>query len=296
MELYVLRSFLAVAEARSFSGAARATHSTQSALSRQIARLEKELGVQLFERYARHVECTPAGQLLLPLVESVVTGTDRVISVAREQAGSATRKVRFGAVPNVLACLLAPILVNFLAEFPDMSVDLVGMEDALIEKAVVNGELDCAVITPWGSSRVATRHLLTEEILLVVPEGHRLAGCEAVSFEMLVNESILLPPATNNFYNTVAAAMRKAGIEPRDPYRANYPELTKALVRKGVGVAPLPKTLVTAGGLEGLVAIPFAQPLYRNLCLVYARGRSLSPAARALMNYVRAAIAHSTDA
>ncbi|NLV72750.1 MAG: LysR family transcriptional regulator [Actinobacteria bacterium] len=292
MELYLLRSFLAVAEARSFSGAARAIHSTQSAVSRQIAKLEKELGVQLFERYGRHVDCTPAGQLLLPLVAEVVTGTDRVISLAREQAGTATRKVRFGAVPNVLANLLAPILVNFLAESPDTSVDLVAMEDALIEEAVANGELDCAVITPWGSSRVVTRHLLTEEILLVVPEGHHLADCPAVSFEMLAGESILLPPATHNFYNTVAAAMRKAGIEPRAPYRANYPELTKALVRKGVGVAPLPKMLVTGEGLEGLVAIPFAQPLYRNLCLVYQRGRSMSPGTRALMNYVKAAVSH----
>ena len=291
MELYLLRAFLAVAEARSFSGAARATHSTQSALSRQIARLEKELGVQLFERYGRHVECTPVGQLLLPLTEQVVAGTDRVISLAREQAGTAIQKVRFGAVPNVLAGLLAPILVSFLAESPATSIDLVGMEDALIEEALANGELDCAVITPWGSNRVVTRHLLTEEILLVVPEGHRLAGCSAVSFDMLTDESILLPPATNNFYNTVAAAMRRAGIEPRDPYRANYPELTKALVRKGVGVAPLPKMLATAGDLEGLVAIPFAQPLYRNLCLVYPRGRSLSAGTRALMNYVRASIA-----
>lgn len=294
MELYLLRSFLAVAEARSFSGAARSTHSTQSALSRQIAKLEKELGVQLFERYARHVELTPTGQLLLPLVESVVSGTERVVNLAREQAGMVTRKVRFGAVPNVLANLLAPILVSFLAESPDMSVDLVGMEDALIEEAVMNGELDCAVITPWGSSRVVTRHLLTEEILLVVPEGHRLAGYSAVSFEMLTNESILLPPATHNFYNTVASAMRRAGIEPRDPYRANYPELTKALVRKGVGVAPLPKMLAS-DSLDGLVAIPFAQPLYRNLCLVYARGRPLSAAARALMNYVRAAVLHQAN-
>jgi LysR family transcriptional regulator, transcription activator of glutamate synthase operon len=294
MELYLLRSFLAVAEARSFSGAARATHSTQSALSRQIAKLEKELGVQLFMRYGRHVDTTPTGQLLLPLVENVVAGTERILSLAQEQAGTATRKVRFGAVPNVLANLLAPILVSFLAESPDMSVDLVGLEDALLEEAVANGELDCAVITPWGSGRLATRHLLTEEILLVVPEGHRLAGCDAVSFEMLENESILLPSATHNFYNTVAAAMRKAGIEPRDPYRANYPELTKALVRKGVGVAPLPKMLVTSDGLDGLVAIPFSQPLYRNLCLAYPRGRTVSAGTRALMNYVRAAVAHQT--
>lgn len=236
----------------------------------------------------------PPGNCCSPLIESVVTGTERVVNLAREQAGMATRKIRFGAVPNVLANLLAPILVSFLAESPEISVDLVAMEDALIEEAVVNGELDCAVITPWGSSRVVTRHLLTEEILLVVPEGHRLAGCSAVTFEMLTNESILLPPATHNFYNTVASAMRRAGIEPRDPYRANYPELTKALVRKGVGVAPLPKMLAS-DGLDGLVVIPFAQPLYRNLCLVYARGRPLSAAARSLMNYVRAAVLHKAS-
>ena len=76
------------------------------------------------------------------------------------------------------------------------------------------------------------------------------------------------------------------------PTGRTTPSSTKALVRKGVGVAPLPKMLVTSGGLEGLVAIPFAQPLYRNLCLVYPRGRSLSAGTRKLMNYVRAAVAH----
>lgn len=294
MELYLLRSFLAVAEARSFTEAARVTHSTQSALSRQIARLEAELGVQLFERYGRHVECTPTGQLLLPLVQDVVSRTDEVVSVAREQAGMATKTVRFGAVPNVLAIVLAPILVSFLAEFPGVKIDLVEKGDVPLEKAVADGEVDCAVITPSGSGRVASRHLLTEEILLVVPAGHPLADCRAVSFAMLANESILLPPTTLNMGAEVTNAMRRAGFEPRAPYRVT-PELTKALVRKGVGVAPMPKMLVTHDSLEGLVALPFAEPLFRNLCLVYPRGRSLSVGSRALMNYLRAAVPRYTN-
>lgn len=293
MELYLLRSFLAVAEARSFSGAARATHSTQSALSRQIARLEAELGIELFERYGRHVECTPAGQLLLPLVQDVVKRTDEVVSVAREQAGAATKTVRFGAVPNVLAIVLAPILVSFLAEYSGLSIDLIEKGDIPLEKGVVDGEIDCAVITPWDSTRVATRHLLTEEILLVVPAGHRLAGFRAVSFDMLAKEPMLLPPTTLNMGNAFTNAMRRAGFEPHAPYRVT-PELTKALVRKGVGVAPMPKMLVTYDGLDGLVVLPFAEPLYRKLCLVYPRGRSLSVGSRALMNYLRMAVPRHT--
>jgi LysR family transcriptional regulator, transcription activator of glutamate synthase operon len=288
LELYLLRSFLAVAEARSFTGAARAVHATQSTLSRQIARLESELGVQLFERYGRHVECTATGELLLPLVQAIVTRVDEVTSLARERAGPASNTVRFGAVPNVLALLLAPILVSFLAAHPSMSVHLLEMDDAQLEEAVVTGELDCAVMTPWGSARVATQRLASEEILLVVPRGHHLANHPAISFNALANEPILLPRPTLNLANTFVNAMRRAGFEPRSSYRCNYPELNKALVREGVGVAPMPKLLVAPESMEGLVAIPFKEPLFRELCLAYPRDRRLPAGTQALMRYVKA--------
>ena len=88
MELDLFRSFVAVAENRSFSRAARAMHTTQPTLSRQIARLEKELGAQLFERYGRHVECTPTGQLLLPLVE-MITHTEMALDELIDLTGRA---------------------------------------------------------------------------------------------------------------------------------------------------------------------------------------------------------------
>src|SRR5665647_2485253 len=110
MELDLFRSFVAVAEARSFSRAARAMHSTQPTLSRQIARLEGELGTRLFERYGRHVECTASGQLLLPLAQAIVTRTDEAVSLIREQAGAGSGTVRFGAIGSVFALLLTPVL------------------------------------------------------------------------------------------------------------------------------------------------------------------------------------------
>ncbi len=292
MELDLLKSFLAVAEARSFSRAARAMHSTQPTLSRQIARLESELGAQLFERYGRHVECTVSGQLLLPLAQAIVTRTDEAVSLLREQAGAGSGTVRFGAIGSVFALLLTPVLVSFLAAYPSVSVDLVEKDDAQLEEAVISGELDCAVMTPWGSTRAATQYLLTEEILLVVSRDHRLANHSAVALSMLANESILLPRATMNAGNIVADALRRAGLEPRFSYRANYPELTKALVRRGLGVAPMPRMLVAPETLEGLVAIPFEKPLARDLNLIYPRDRPLTAAARALMVHVRAGVSN----
>jgi LysR family transcriptional activator of glutamate synthase operon len=292
MELDLLKSFLAVAEARSFSRAARAMHSTQPTLSRQIARLESELGAQLFERYGRHVECTVSGQLLLPLAQAIVTRTDEAVSLLREQAGAGSGTVRFGAIGSVFALLLTPILVSFLAAYPRVSVELIEKDDAQLEEAVVSGELDCAVMTPWGSTRVASQYLLTEEILLVVPRDHKLANRSAVALSMLANESILLPRATMNAGNIVADALRRAGFEPRFSYRANYPELTKALVRRGLGVAPMPKMLVAPETLEGLVAIPFEKPMARDLNLIYPRDRPLTASARALMVHVRAGVSN----
>lgn len=293
MELDLFKSFVAVADARSFSRAARTMHFTQPTLSRQIARLEAELGTTLFERYGRHVECTVAGQLLLPLARAIVTRTEEAISLVREQAGDNSKGVRFGAVGNVMAMLLTPVLVSFLAAYPSVTLEISEKDDAQLEEAVVSGELDCAVMTAWGSPRASALHLLTEEILLVVPHEHRLASLPSVPMEMLAGDSILLPRATMNAGNVAADALRRAGFEPRFSYRANYPELIKALVRRGLGVAPMPRMLVSPDTLEGLVVIPFEPRLYRDLNVIYPRDRPLPAGARALITHIRGVL-HGT--
>ena len=290
MQLDLLKSFVAVAEARSFSRAARMVHSTQPTLSRQIARLETELGTRLFERYGRHVELAFSGQLLLPLAQAIVARTEDAIALMKEQAGAGASAARLGAVGNVFALLLTPIVASFLEAYPRASLDLIEKDDAQLEQAVISGELDCAVLTPWGSTRAATQRLLTEEILLVVPRAHPLANRRAVALGKLVNESILLPRATMNAGNIVTDAFRRAGLEPKLSYRANYPDLIKALVRKGFGVAPMPRMLVGTDGLEDLVAIPFEEPLHRDLDLIYPRDRPLSAVQRALMAHIRAGV------
>jgi DNA-binding transcriptional LysR family regulator len=287
MDTDLLKTFVTVAEARSFSKAARTLYSTQSTVSRQIARLEDMLDARLFVRYGRHVELTVAGELLLPLAHAIVTRTEDAIGIIREQAGGGPSAVHFGAVPMVMAHILIPLLAPFIAAYPGMSIDLSEKDDAQLEEAVISGELDCGVMTPWGSSRVAAYHLLTEEILLVVPADHRLASRPTAPLDMVATETILIPRATLHVSNLIVEAFRRRGLAPRFSSRCNYPELNKELVRKGLGVAPMPKTLCSPAALEGLVALPFDEPIVRDLNLIYPNDRPLSAAARALIAYIR---------
>jgi DNA-binding transcriptional LysR family regulator len=288
MELDQLRSFVAVAEVRSFTRAAAMAHLSQPAISRQIARLETELGVRLFERYGRRVECTADGKLLLPLAKAIVSRADDATRLVREHAGMVSSRVSLGSTGTVFAHLLAPLLASFIKTYPKIRLDLVERDDTLLEEGVFNGELDCAVITAWGSTRAAVIHLLTEEIVLVVSSDHRCAHMPQVSLADLADESFLLPSHSLNMANLLTDACRQAGFEPKVPHRANYLELSKALIRQGLGVALLPKMFLLPGTMDGLAAVPLREHLTRELHLIYSRERPLSVAARTLAIHVRA--------
>ncbi len=290
MELDQLRSFVAVAEARSFTRAASLVHLSQPAISRQIARLETELGARLFERYGRRVECTADGKLLLPLARNILARADDASRMVREHAGTLSSKVSLGSTGTVFAHLLAPILASFIKTYPRVHLDLFEREDVLLEEAVMNGELDCAIVTAWGSPRVATTHILTEEILLLVPSDHRLAGGSPVSLSFLADEPIVLPGHSMNMSNLLMDVCRRAGFEPKVPYRASYVELTKALVRQGLGIALVPKMFIVPEALDGLVAVSLVERPVRSLDLIYLREHPLSTAARALMMHIRSSI------
>jgi DNA-binding transcriptional LysR family regulator len=287
MELNLFKAFLAVAEVRSFSRAATTLNVTQPALSKQIARLEAELGTQLFERYGRHVELTADGQFLLPLAESITARTDETVSLMRERAGAGLTAARLGATGMVFAHFLTPILAAFITAHPNVRLDLIEADDLRLEEGVLGGKVDCAVYTPWKSTRAASKQLFQEEILLVVSRDHPLASLTSVTVSVLGKENTLLPPASMNISSIVTDACRQAGVEPRISYRALYPDLIRNLVRSGWGVAPMPLMLTSPEALSGLVAIPFQPRLERDLLLIYPWDRPLPAAARALITHVQ---------
>lgn len=288
MEVNLLKAFVMVAETRSISRAAASLNLTQSALSRQIARLETDFGTRLFERYGRHVECTADGQFLLPLAQVIIARTDETIALMRERAGAqAANVIRLGASGMVFAHYLTPILSSFMAANPNVKLDLVEGNDVELEEAVVAGKLDCACYTPWKATRAVGRLLATEEMFLVAPAGHPLASSPTVTPAMLANERMLLPPPFYNTSNIIMDLFRVAGVKPKVSYRAVYPELLKNLVREGLGVTTMPRMLTSPETQDGLVAIPFEEKVERRIVLIYAFDRPLTATARILITHIQ---------
>ena len=174
--------------------------------------------------------------------------------------------------------------------FPGVHLDLVEREDVLLEEAITNGELDFAVVTAWGSPRVATTRVLTEEISFWWPA--RATGWRATrsSLASLADESFLLPGHSMNMSNLLIDLCRRAGFEPRVPYRANYVELTRALVRQGLGVALLSRRCCLPETMDGLVTVPLVERPARSLDLIYRREQPVAVTARALMIHIRASV------
>ena len=114
-----------------------------------------------------------------------------------------------------------------------------------------------------------------------------------MSLADLADEPFLLPGHSLNTSNLLMDACRRAGFEPKVPYRANYLELSKALVRQGLGIALLPRMFVPPETLDGLVAIPLKEHVTRDLDLIYSNERPLPVAARSLALHIKASLSES---
>ena len=177
----------------------------------------------------------PDGKLLLPLAKVIVSRADDAVRMMREHAGMVSSRVRVGSTGTVFGHLLSPILASFIKTYPKIHLDLIERDDTLLEEGVFNGELDCAIVTAWGSSRAAATHLLTEEIMLIVRPDHPVAGQPSVALADLADESFLFPGHSLNTANLLMDACRRAGFEPKVPYRANYLELCESPGPPGAG-------------------------------------------------------------
>jgi DNA-binding transcriptional LysR family regulator len=290
MELEQLRSFIAIAETRSFTKAAALAHLSQPTISRQINRLEMELGTQLFERYGHQVELTESGEFLLPSARAILKQTNRLVSMMREHEGKKCEQVCFGATSLLLNYLLPRVLTPFMQDYPHIQIDLVEREDSTLEDAVARGEIDCAMVTRYGPPRVTVVHLFSEEIFLVVSTNHRFATRSSVSLTELEEEPLVMPPISMNIARHIAEACRKAGFEPKIASYVNYLGLSKSFARQERGVLLLPKMALDPQKLEGLAIVPLEDNFTRDLDLIYSGERPLSAITRVFMAYLRKSV------
>lgn len=260
MDLRQLRYFLAVARAGSFSRAAQHENVSQPALSEQIRSLEQELGVPLFERRARGVRLTPAGERLLEHARLVL----REIATARRSIESLRTRIAgrlaVGAIPTVLPYLLAPRVEEFRRRYPEVQLRLVEDVTARLIEGLRSGDLDLAIVSlPLRQPDLVCAELLREPLLAALPPDHPLAGEPELDPRALRHERWLLLRDGHCFRNEVLALCRRALRDPDALFETDQFASIVALVASGFGVSILPAMAAAEARACCLVPVRGAQ-------------------------------------
>lgn len=293
MELRHLSAFVAVAEELHFGRAAKRLQMAQPPLSQQIRRLEKELGVQLFERNTRSVRLTSAGEAFLQPVRTVLDDLDTAVRAARAAGLGEYGRVSIGFAGASSHETLPRLTRAVRAAHPAIELVMTGQTYANVALArVADGSLDLGFVRlPVTQPGVAYRVIDEEELVCALPSDHPLAAGESVPLDVLAGEPFVSFPANtgSTVRDAMVGACEAAGFNPRVVQEAPDSYTILALVAAGVGVT-LTVTSVQHIQQNGLVYRPLAGPPIRRQAALAWRTDNPSAALRAVLAVAETAL------
>jgi len=241
-----LRMLREVASRGTIAAAAEALFMTPSAVSQQMAVLEREAGAQLLERHGRGVRLTDIGTRLVGNTERILADIERAEADIAAASRGVVGRVRVSAFPTGARALLVPALADLQARFPNLRVSMVDLEPEESLPALKNRDLDVVVAYEWGllprlaDKGIEREKLLTEPVYLALPAGHRLTGHGAVSLVDLRDEEWIVGRDSTSMLDLVVAATRRQGYEPKTDFHSMDFQVILSAVGAGLGVALVP--------------------------------------------------------
>jgi DNA-binding transcriptional LysR family regulator len=294
VELRHLAALQALAAEGTFGRAAERLGYTQSAISQQIATLERIVGERLVERPGgpRPISLTEAGRLLLRHADSIVARLQAAQADLEALRSGEAGRLRVGTFQSVGARLLPEIMRRYRGAWPAVDVELSELDDEEIELALERGELDVGfVLLPVLDAPLETVELLRDPYVLVVAAGSPLAERERTPALAEIGAEPLVGFRSDRSIEPVEAALHGAGVEPRFTFRSNDNPTVQGLVAAGIANAVMPRLTIDADDPRVAVrelgdAVP-----PRRIAVARHRDRYHSPAARAFVETAQAVVA-----
>ncbi|MFL5958586.1 MAG: LysR family transcriptional regulator [Solirubrobacterales bacterium] len=261
-----LRAFALVLDLGSISAAASVLGYTQSAVSQQLAALEREVGAALVDRSQRPLRATRAGASLRPQVERLLAALGGVEAAVEDLRGAAPR-LRLAAFPSALSSFVPAAVRDLRRAHRDIVVRVLQLETQEAVERLRGGDADLAVVHYMPGLAVPEtaglqrRRLLVDDLHVVLPEAHRLARREAVSLTDLEAEPLILPgrdTPDGRFRSVVEHLCAQAGFAPRVAYEIDDLPAAQAFVAAGIAVVPM-HGLILATLPQGATARPLAE-------------------------------------
>ena len=260
MELRQLRYFVTVAEELHFGRAAEREHIVQSALSQQVQRLERELGVRLVERSTHHVSLTAAGAVFLVEARQILAHVDRAAGVARSAVG-AVATLRVGIIDSSYDSM-PQILHEVQARYPGLVIHQVEASVPGQYQQLIDGRLDVGIgRAELAPPQVASLLFRQDPLGVLVPPGHRLAALDAIPVAVMAEEPLLLAEEVRapEFNQFTVEMCRSAGFTPT-VYGGTVESIRAAadLVAQGRCLYCVPSSCISA--LPGTTWRPLTEP------------------------------------
>lgn len=284
-----LRALSEVASRGTIAAAADVLHLTPSAVSQQIAALEREVGRPLLERSGRAVRLLPAAHVVLRHADTILGEVERLEATLVAFDGGSAGRVRIGSFGTGISGLVVPAARELARTHPGLQLEIGEIEppEAMLELA--RQELDLVVameaanVPAWDDTRVVRTQLLADPLDVALPSGHPRAAGGSVALADLAEEIWVTPPAGWSCDHVMRAGCAAAGFRPKVQHRSADWGVVLVMVAGGLGVALVPRLASTAPPPGALIR-PLAPPVpTRHLFAACRSGADEHPAVRGVI-------------
>jgi LysR family transcriptional regulator, cyn operon transcriptional activator len=293
MDLRHLRYFVAIADSATMAAAAEKVFVTQSTLSHQLAQLETELAVKLFERVGRGLKLSDSGREYLGYARGILRQVEEGKQALSELSTVATGSLRVGVIHSFVTHVMPQVIARFLKKYPKVKLHVHELTAIEIEAQVEAGGLDVGfAFSPTsgaGNGLIVGEHLFDDVLALAVPKKHVLAKRHSISFKQLKDLPLAMMSQRFATRRLLDGHFAKSGVSPMIVIEIDSVDALQRLVEQGVACAFLPARTTQPSKLLTLIEVVDPRPT-RGAGLVWRNTNYRSAAAQAfaieLKNYV----------
>jgi DNA-binding transcriptional LysR family regulator len=286
MDSRLLRHFLTVAEYGSFTRAAEQLQLAQPAVSMSIAKLEKSLGVALFQRRDRTISLTDEGRALVHHARNVIQALDDAQREMADIKGLQQGEVRIG-IPSMLGSYyFPPLLMAFRHRYPKLKMKIVEGGTWQLQQMLEAGEIDLSVIVDDGTlSGLETLQILKEQMLVTVAEDHPFAQQKGgIRPEAFFGEELVMFREGYFHRRIVDRLAMDLNVQPNIAFETNLIPLIKSVVRQGFGISTLMDMVIDPE--DQIATRPFNPAIWLDLKIAWRRGSYLTKANQAFIDFM----------
>lgn len=289
-----LEYLAAVSRLTHFGKAAEECHVSQSALSLQLQKLEREIGVQLLERTSRHVVVTEAGKEVVRHAKELLQRKQELLDAARYLQGGLPEKVRIGAIPTIAPFLFAELQTAFHKVHPKIAPVFDEEVTELLIPAVLNGDLEVGILaTPLNDSLLDEILLFEEPFLLAAPNKHPLAKRKHVGPQDLESDQLLLLKDTHCLREQIIGFCSAHRVTGQKQSAAASITTLLALIRSNGGITLLPQMASAKSAyLTGIRCVPISPAPTRKVRVIF---RKTSSVGRRLATVIQAFVGQNGE-